>query len=194
LGWGLSGEFPINLGTEALAQQGECRPVTTITGRGSQESEPFEITGQTFRVDYEINAPGETEPGFAFFNVLDENGGIVQPDSQEQSSDDPARLRGSAPFSSGPGTYTLEILAQTADYTITVVDCSASAVRYLSQQPGSSHQPGVDRQPDASKGREVNQNRDLLKAGGPADGPVPVMPGGGCPEEYPVQENGVCRK
>src|SRR5918997_4047168 len=35
--------------------------------------------------------------------------------------------------------------------------------------------------------------RDPLKdAGGPTAGPVPLMPGGGCPEEYPVQRRGSC--
>jgi hypothetical protein len=33
---------------------------------------------------------------------------------------------------------------------------------------------------------------DLLKAGGPARGPVPLMPDGECPPEYPVLKNGVC--
>jgi len=32
----------------------------------------------------------------------------------------------------------------------------------------------------------------LLDAGGAADGPVPLMPGGSCPEEYPVARNGAC--
>ena len=32
----------------------------------------------------------------------------------------------------------------------------------------------------------------LMDAGGPTAGPVPLMPGGGCPEEYPVQRNGAC--
>ncbi len=33
---------------------------------------------------------------------------------------------------------------------------------------------------------------DLLKAGGPAEGPVPLMPGGKCPPEYPVLKDGAC--
>ena len=33
---------------------------------------------------------------------------------------------------------------------------------------------------------------DLFNAGGPAEGPVPPMPGGGCPSEYPVLKNGAC--
>lgn len=35
-------------------------------------------------------------------------------------------------------------------------------------------------------------NDDLMNAGGPEDGPVPVMPGGGCPEEYPVERDDGC--
>lgn len=35
-------------------------------------------------------------------------------------------------------------------------------------------------------------NDDLMEAGGPASGPVPTMPGGGCPAEYPVKVDGSC--
>jgi cytoskeletal protein RodZ len=38
-----------------------------------------------------------------------------------------------------------------------------------------------------------NQRRgSLMEAGGPTAGPVPLMPGGGCPEEYPVRRQGAC--
>jgi cytoskeletal protein RodZ len=33
---------------------------------------------------------------------------------------------------------------------------------------------------------------DLFNAGGPAEGPVPPMPDGGCPSEYPVLKDGAC--
>jgi hypothetical protein len=32
----------------------------------------------------------------------------------------------------------------------------------------------------------------MLRSGGPADGPVPLMPGGECPSEYPVRKDGAC--
>jgi hypothetical protein len=32
----------------------------------------------------------------------------------------------------------------------------------------------------------------LMDAGGPAAGPVPLMPGGGCPEEYSVRRHDAC--
>ncbi len=35
-------------------------------------------------------------------------------------------------------------------------------------------------------------DRNLFNAGGPADGPVPLMPDGSCPSEYPVKQNGAC--
>lgn len=34
---------------------------------------------------------------------------------------------------------------------------------------------------------------DLLQAGGPTTGPVPMMPDGSCPKEFPVQEGNSCR-
>ena len=181
LAWGVSGEFPINLGAPAFAQQqGGCTPVTEIEGRGDQQSDPFRIDGQSFRVVFEADNPGETE-GYAFFNVIDENDGIVQPDSQDLSSDNPVHVKGDATFSSGPGTYAIEIASQEADYTITVEDCGASpAVRGASQQPSPSR---------AGQG---DNRKELLEAGGSTNGPVPVMPGGGCPEEYPVERSGAC--
>lgn len=166
LAWGVSGGSPVNLGVEAFAQGGECAVVTEIRGRGNQTSEPFDITGQTFTLDYE--ATSSSSEGFAFFNVLDENGGIVQPASQDRSDDDPTRLTGNATFDSGPGPYTIEIAAADADYNVTVRDCG--------QQSSSSTGGG----------------EPLLQAGGPRNGPVPPMPGGECPEEYPVEENGAC--
>jgi hypothetical protein len=35
-------------------------------------------------------------------------------------------------------------------------------------------------------------DRDLFNAGGPKSGPVPLMPDGSCPVEYPVKSNGAC--
>src|SRR5215211_2954261 len=35
-------------------------------------------------------------------------------------------------------------------------------------------------------------NTGPLNAGGPANGPVPLMAGGSCPREFPVERSGVC--
>ncbi len=43
------------------------------------------------------------------------------------------------------------------------------------------------------KSKQSSSKGLLLKAGGPQDGgPVPSMPGGGCPEEYPVKKDEAC--
>jgi hypothetical protein len=34
--------------------------------------------------------------------------------------------------------------------------------------------------------------RDLFNAGSPTNGPVPLIPDGGCPKEFPVKHNGRC--
>jgi hypothetical protein len=182
LAWGVSGEFPINFGATAFAQQedGECTPVTEIEGRGNQQSEPFRIAGESFSVIFDADNPGETD-GYAFFNVVDENDGIVQPDSQDLSSESPTRVEGEASFSSGPGEYIIEIASEEAEYALTVEDCDGSSeVRTTSQRPTTLPRTG---QADT---------RRLLEAGGPTDGPVPAMPGGGCPKEYPDERSGAC--
>jgi hypothetical protein len=37
-----------------------------------------------------------------------------------------------------------------------------------------------------------NTRENLLEAGGPEDGPVPLMPGGGCPAEFSLQRGEAC--
>ena len=39
---------------------------------------------------------------------------------------------------------------------------------------------------------ERNPRAKLLEAGGPEDGPVPIMPSGGCPKEFPSQRGQSC--
>ncbi len=46
--------------------------------------------------------------------------------------------------------------------------------------------------PRNGKGSSSSTAEELLEAGGPASGPVPRMPGGGCPKEYPVEQGGSC--
>ena len=46
---------------------------------------------------------------------------------------------------------------------------------------------GTPRPPRGNTGKD-----DLFNTGGPLNGPVPLMPDGGCPVEYPVQHEGLC--
>src|SRR5215210_3236039 len=48
-------------------------------------------------------------------------------------------------------------------------------------------------QPSVDGGRQfLGGNRNLLEAGGPTSGPVPLMPDGGCPREFPKMREGLC--
>lgn len=59
-----------------------------------------------------------------------------------------------------------------------------------SPKPSPSPSPGPS--PSPSPAPPPNSNNTLMEAGGPAAGPVPLMPGGKCPEEFPIQQGGAC--
>ena len=48
-------------------------------------------------------------------------------------------------------------------------------------------------QPSVDGGRQVlGGNGNLLEAGGPTSGPVPLMPNGSCPRGFPTKREGLC--
>jgi hypothetical protein len=58
-------------------------------------------------------------------------------------------------------------------------------------QPGATP-PGAPKAPPPPPPPPPPNPGTLMNAGGPADGPMPLMPGGGCPAEFPVQRDGAC--
>lgn len=42
--------------------------------------------------------------------------------------------------------------------------------------------------------RQNDSSQRLLEAGGPEDAPVPLMPSGACPKEFPLQKGETCHK
>jgi hypothetical protein len=67
-------------------------------------------------------------------------------------------------------------------------DQSASeALQSRLQDPGPIQEPGPIRGPESQR-----PAGSLLRAGGPPHGPVPIMPDGGCPREFPDMRNGAC--
>jgi hypothetical protein len=42
--------------------------------------------------------------------------------------------------------------------------------------------------------RQNDSRQRLLEAGGPEDAPVPLMPSGACPKEFPLQKGETCHK
>ncbi len=46
--------------------------------------------------------------------------------------------------------------------------------------------------PSPTGGQSPRPNADLFEAGGPEGGPVPLMPNGSCPREFPTVRDGTC--
>jgi hypothetical protein len=59
------------------------------------------------------------------------------------------------------------------------------------QPPGPPPDQPPD-QPPAQPPGQPPQGGQLMNAGGPGDGPFPLMPGGGCPAEFPNERDGAC--
>jgi hypothetical protein len=49
-------------------------------------------------------------------------------------------------------------------------------------------QPSID----GGSSQVLDRYGSLLEAGGPTSGPVPLMPDGGCPREFPTMRHGAC--
>lgn len=56
----------------------------------------------------------------------------------------------------------------------------------------SSQSENTSSQPGNTTSQYQYSTTPLFESGGPEDGPVPPMPGGGCPEEFPVEKAGGC--
>ncbi len=65
-----------------------------------------------------------------------------------------------------------------------------SSTNSASPSSNASAAPEADEQDDRTKRRRQDYN--LMKSGGPYDGPVPLMPDGSCPAEFPTRQNGLC--
>ena len=66
----------------------------------------------------------------------------------------------------------------------------ASPTSSASSSSDASASPQADEQDGQTRGSR--QDDDLMRSGGPHDGPVPLMPDGSCPAEFPTRQNGLC--
>jgi hypothetical protein len=58
-------------------------------------------------------------------------------------------------------------------------------------KPSASASPASNASP---KPEPLQKRRNLFDAGGPTNGPVPLMADGACPVEFPVKRNGLCHE
>jgi hypothetical protein len=101
----------------------------------------------------------------------------------------------------GPNDQNLGDLVETSDpgfdtdgdYTVvstTGISCQASGGGNTAS-PTSTATPTSTASPTSAADDQYGTD-DLFDSGGPASGPVPRMPGGSCPPEFPVERSGAC--
>lgn len=192
-----------------MEAQEDCTPIETIGPETTdQRLGPFEINGDTVRVSGEARGLDENIDPVFNISLVDEEGlsaGLGASINQAGSFEENILTE--------PGTYSLEIETfSDTEYTITVADCGSSPPSGPSEgtnpspppqpsptpspsappTPQPTPQPAPSPAPRPEPAPLPEDSGTLMEAGGPEDGPIPKMPGGGCPEEFPVEKDGAC--
>lgn len=191
--------FAISVGSVGAQECPSPQLIDTITGNGSQQTAPFTTSTNLLRLSYNVQATTETVP--VIMQVRDAN----DPENRiagTASTEGPNN--GERFINASPGHYFLDIKTTDAQYTIKIEGCGSSAQASPGEgtnvkgttQPKTSTPPKTTPQPKASPTPQpvppVQPQGALMSAGGPERGPVPQMPGGGCPLEYPVAQGNTC--
>ncbi len=71
-------------------------------------------------------------------------------------------------------------------------DDGASASPTSSASPTVSASPSSSASASPSAAQQQYDGDNLFNSGGHSNGPVPLMPDGSCPAEFPVKTNGAC--
>src|SRR5215217_971818 len=176
----------------AYAQQ-NCDEVHTFTGSGIKETQPFTVTSDTWRLRYDFESTTSDQQSSSFDMSVYKRGNTI-PESVitlERPGSDTTYVQ------AGAGTYYLSIESANATWSVTVEECSASAPGG-SPNPKSSASSSSPASTPAStpapapRSPKPKSKRNLFDSGGPENGPVPLMPEGGCPAEFPVERAGLC--
>src|SRR5215203_556808 len=178
---------------KANAQQ-NCDEVQTFTGNGIKETQPFTLTSDTWRLRYNFESSTPDQQSSSFDMSVYKTGNTI-PESVitlERPGSDTTYVN------AGAGTYYLSIGSANATWTVTVEQCSASAPPGSPNPPGSASasapasNPLHTTPPSDSPSPKPKPKRNLFDSGGPENGPVPLMPEGGCPAEFSVERAGLC--
>ena len=102
----------------------------------------------------------------------------LDPDGNGIACDQLRSAGGSPSASASPGASP----SAPAQPTVDVGSPSSSA-----SSTSASPRPSAD-----GRNPLLDRNGNLMDAGGPTSGPLPLMPDGGCPQEFPTERDGAC--
>ncbi|CAA9436022.1 MAG: hypothetical protein AVDCRST_MAG37-972 [uncultured Rubrobacteraceae bacterium] len=194
-------------------------PVLEITGAGDTKSEEFEVTANSFRVVYELMGADASNSSLEI-DVLGDGVSVSGTQTGEDVGEN--FVNGSSGIytlnvtSSGNAEYLVKVEEcdeQSSDERSSVrqssedQESSAAQARSNGSPDRSSNEPddgqdrdqtrqgttsGGDSQDNPTGQRRGAKDDALLEAGGPGDGPVPLITAGGCPAGYPILQGGAC--
>lgn len=166
----------LRLGWEVLAQGGRARPnLSTSAVAQKTDGDPVQseesLVCEDFADREEAQEEFDSDPGAPDLAALD-------PDSdgevcEEEFGDSPG---GATTGGGQPGGSTTGALPERT---------TPNPPPTPAPRPRPSPQPS----PPPPPNRDVGE---LMNAGGPETGPVPKLPGGGCPEEFPQERDRAC--
>jgi hypothetical protein len=104
-----------------------------------------------------------------------------------------------------PGRYRLELVLSdpNQEFVVAIYECDPSGVESTIPSPSPNPSPPLSPPPSPSPAPTPQptpppqpapppDSGTLFKAGGPTTGPIPVMPSGKCPREFPDKRGGAC--
>ncbi len=214
--WGTPQRDPTARAQETEASCLNAQLIDEFTGTSNQRSDSFRTATDSLLITYDVisadvtqpSTSGGTEPSVTI-DLLNEQGTPVGSASQNGEG------AGETLVNTPPGTYSLGITATgNPDYVVTVEECgddgppgtnqdsrgqNTAPSPNLSQGQNTRPSPDLNRNPVEQQPRtpQVQQRPPedpgaLMKAGGSLGGPVPLMPGGNCPKEFPTKQGGAC--
>lgn len=171
----------LRLGWEALAQVENARPAVSATAVAQKTDD----------------APEEDISGEDILDCVDFEDQQEAQDSLEADPSDPDNLDADSDGQACEEEFGGESGGSTTSGSTTGGSTTAAP---KSSPPSPKTPPPAPKTPPAAPKTpppppEPQPDRDegeLMRAGGPSEGPVPAMPGGGCPEEFPVKKAGTC--
>jgi hypothetical protein len=167
----------------AIAQQTGCTLVDTFAGEGFLETQPFTITSDRWQLTYEVSGLEIGQEAGLFITVYSAaNDQFVTSTSQESEGLNVFNIN------AGPGTYYLDIVSVFGSWRVNVEQCGGSGGI---PKVGSATTTGLPATTSPTSTANPTPN-PLLGAGGARYGPLPLLPGGRCPFEYPVKRGDGC--